>query len=265
MVNRPGGGVPLEVRGLHFAYGERQILRGIDFSLKNGEFLATVGPNGVGKSTFFRCILGLEKRYSGSILLDNEDIRGKSPRAMAKTVAYVPQTHYPSFNYSVMDMVLMGTAAQGKEWAVPDAGQRRNAAEALERLGIADFGGRDFVRLSGGERQLVLIARALAQQARLLVMDEPTANLDYGNQIRVLLQVKNLSDQGYSVIISTHNPEHALLFAGRVLALHNGAIAADGPPEGVLTENLIRALYGVEVKLRRDEEGKTSCTPLLPP
>jgi iron complex transport system ATP-binding protein len=252
---------PLEVQRLDFAYGERQILKDIAFSLKKGELLAVVGPNGVGKSTLFRCILGLERRYSGGILLDNEDIKRKSPRAMAKTIAYVPQTHYPSFNYSVMDMVLMGTAAQGREWAGPDARQRRNAAEAMERLGITAFCGRDFARLSGGERQLVLIARALAQQARLLVMDEPTANLDYGNQIRVLLQVKGLSAQGYSVIMSTHNPEHAFLFADRVLALNKGVIAAAGPPSEVLTVDLIRALYGVEVRLSRDSEGRTICTP----
>ncbi|MDR2097104.1 MAG: ABC transporter ATP-binding protein, partial [Spirochaetaceae bacterium] len=210
-MNGHAGGALLDVRSLDFSYGERQILKNIVFSLEKEEFLAVLGPNGVGKSTLFRCILGLERRYSGSILLDNEDIRRKSPRVMARHIAYVPQTHYPSFNYSVMDMVLMGTAAQGREWAGPDAGQKRNAEEALARLGIDWASGRDFARLSGGERQLVLIARALAQKARLLVMDEPTANLDYGNQIRVLLQIKNLSDQGCGVIMSTHNPEHALL------------------------------------------------------
>ncbi|MDR0452664.1 MAG: ABC transporter ATP-binding protein [Treponema sp.] len=253
----------LEVRGLDFSYGERAVLRDINFSLERGELLGMLGPNGVGKSTLFRCILGLEKRHSGTVLLGGENIKDKPPRLMAQAVAYVPQTHYPSFNYSVMDMVLMGTAAQGKEWASPDARQRRNARDALERLGIAEFGGRDFVKLSGGEQQLVLIARALAQQARLLVMDEPTANLDYGNQIRVLLQVKALSGQGYSIIMSTHNPEHAFLFAGRVLALHDSRIAAAGPPADILTPELIRALYGVEVRLHRDGAGRTSCMPLL--
>jgi iron complex transport system ATP-binding protein len=255
--------VPLEVQGLDFSYGGRQILRNIGFALGKREFLAVLGPNGVGKSTLFRCILGIEKRYSGRIMLDNADIRGKSPREMAKNIAYVPQIHYPSFNYSVMDMVLMGTAAQGREWAQPDARQRRNAAEALERLGIARLIGRDFTRLSGGERQLVLIARALAQQARLLVMDEPTANLDYGNQIRVLLQIEALSAQGYSVIMSTHNPEHALQFAGRVLALRDGEIAALGPAAEALDAALIHALYGVDVSLRRDETGAVSCAPIL--
>jgi iron complex transport system ATP-binding protein len=253
----------LDARKLGFAYGDRVILKDIDFSLTRGELLGLLGPNGVGKSTLFRCILGLEKGYSGLVLLEGGNIRHKSPRLMAKTIAYVPQNHYPSFNYSVLDMVLMGTAAQGKEWASPDARQRQHAADALERLGIADFGNRDFIRLSGGEQQLVLIARALAQQATLLVMDEPTANLDYGNQIRVLLQVKALSRQGYSIIMSTHNPEQAFLFIDRVLALHNGIIAADGPPSQVLTSELIRTLYNVEVRLRRDEAGGISCMPLL--
>jgi iron complex transport system ATP-binding protein len=126
------------------------------------------------------------------------------------------------------------------------------------------LGNRDFIRLSGGERQLVLIARALAQQARLLVMDEPTANLDYGNQIRVLLHVKALSRQGYSIIMSTHNPEQAALFTHRILAIHDGAVAAAGPPAEVLSAGLIRALYNVEVRLRRDEGGGIRCTPVLP-
>jgi iron complex transport system ATP-binding protein len=248
-----------------FAYGERVILRDIAFTLTAGELLGLLGPNGVGKSTLFRCILGLEKGYSGMVLLEGGNIRHKSPRLMAQTIAYVPQTHYPSFNYSVMDMVLMGTAAQGRDWASPNSRQKQNAQEALERLGIGDFGRRDFIRLSGGEQQLVLIARALAQQAKLLVMDEPTANLDYGNQIRVLLQVKALSRQGYSIIISTHNPEQAFLFADRVLALHNRSIAAAGPPSQVLTEELIKRLYNVAVRLRRDGPAGISCIPVLPP
>ncbi|MDR3162047.1 MAG: ABC transporter ATP-binding protein [Spirochaetaceae bacterium] len=261
---KPPLGASLEVRGLGFAYGDRVILRDLDFSLHPGELLGVLGPNGAGKSTLFRCILGLERRYSGQVLLEGGDIRQKSPRLMARTIAYVPQTHHPSFNYSVMDMVLMGTAAQGKDWASPDSRQKRNAREALDRLGIADFGKRDFIRLSGGEQQLVLIARALAQQARLLVLDEPTANLDYGNQIRVLLHIRALSRQGYSIIMSTHNPEHAFLFTHRLLALHDRAIAAAGPPAQVLTAGLIRTLYNVEVRLYEDEGGMR-CIPVLPP
>jgi iron complex transport system ATP-binding protein len=262
--NDEGAAPVLEARGLGFSYGEREVLHDIGFSLAGGELLAMLGPNGAGKSTLFRCILGLEKRYTGLALLYGEDIRRKPPRLLAREAAYVPQTHYPSFNYSVEDMVLMGTAAQGREWASPAASQRRCAQEALERLGIAGLAGRDFVRLSGGERQLVLIARAMAQQAKLLVLDEPTANLDYGNQIRVLVQIKALSEQGYSVIVSTHNPEHAFLFASRVIALHDSRIAASGSPDAVLSAALIRTLYGVDVRLRRDESGRMNCTPEMP-
>jgi iron complex transport system ATP-binding protein len=186
------------------------------------------------------------------------------PAELAKLIAYVPQVHYPSFNYSALDMVLMGTAAQSKEWAMPNARQRAAAAEALDRMGMSPFRNRGFRQLSGGEQQLVLIARALAQQARLLVMDEPTANLDYGNQIRVLLQIKQLSRQGYSIILSTHNPDHAFLFTDRVLALHNNRLAASGAPAEVLTEKLITELYGVPVIIRRDSNGVPNCMPVMP-
>jgi iron complex transport system ATP-binding protein len=251
----------LEVRNLSFAYGDRQVLEEISFSLGQGELLGMLGPNGSGKSTLFRCILGLEKKHSGQVLLDGEGIETKSPGELARSVAYVPQTHYPSFNYSVLDMVLMGTAAGLRAWSLPGKKQRRTAEEALERLGIAHLRLRDFRRLSGGERQLVLIARALAQEAGLLVMDEPTANLDYGNQLKVLFQIKDLSGQGYSIILSTHNPDHAFLFTGRVLALHHRRIAAAGPPSEVLTADLIAELYGVRVSIRRDGEGNLSCVP----
>ncbi|MDR1955679.1 MAG: ABC transporter ATP-binding protein, partial [Treponema sp.] len=167
----------LEVRNLSFAYGKHRVLQDVGFTVQPGELLGMLGPNGAGKSTLFRCILGLEKNHTGQVLLEGKGIETKSPAALAKQIAYVPQTHYPSFNYSALDMVLMGTAAQGKEWSLPSRAQRQGAEEALERLGIAQLRLRSFRQLSGGEQQLVLIARALAQKAPLLVMDEPTANL----------------------------------------------------------------------------------------
>ncbi|MDR2398426.1 MAG: ABC transporter ATP-binding protein [Spirochaetaceae bacterium] len=251
----------LEARGLGFAYGERVVLSDIAVSLHREELLGILGPNGAGKSTLFRCILGLERGYTGVALLEGEDLRQKSPPVIARTIAYVPQRHHPSFNYSVMDMVLMGTAAQGPIWAGPQVQQRRHACSALERLGIAGLRDRDFIRLSGGEQQLVLIARALAQQARILVLDEPTANLDYGNQIRVLREIKALSRQGYGIMLSTHNPDQALLFTHRIAALHQGRIVAQGPPAQVLTAELIHTLYQVEVELCRDKTFGLHVTP----
>jgi iron complex transport system ATP-binding protein len=252
----------LELRSLSFAYGDHPVLEDISFSLGQGELLGVLGPNGSGKSTLFRCILGLEKKYSGQVLLDGEGIETKSPGEMARSAAYVPQSRSPSFNYSVLDMVLMGTASRMREWSRPGKKQRQAADEALERMGIAHLRLRDFRRISGGEQQLTLIARALVQGAALLVMDEPTANLDYGNQLRMLFQIRELGRQGYGVIFSTHNPDHAFLCAGRALALHRRRIAAQGPPAEVLTAGLIAELYGVPVAIRKDEDGHSRCVPL---
>jgi iron complex transport system ATP-binding protein len=251
----------LEVRNLSFSYGDHIVLRNITFDLGEGKLLGLLGPNGAGKSTLFRCILGLETKYSGVISVGGEDIKTKTPAALARKAAYVPQIHYPSFNYQALDMVLMGTVSRGREWSIPGNRERRAAAAAMDRLGIADLRFRGFPFLSGGEQQLVLIARALVQEAKLLVMDEPTANLDYGNQIRVLSHIKKLSAQGYSIILSTHNPDHAFMFTDRVLALHNTAIAASGPPAEALTPGLIALLYNIQVRIRRDETGIMSCVP----
>ncbi|MDR0378210.1 MAG: ABC transporter ATP-binding protein [Spirochaetaceae bacterium] len=253
----------LTVRGLNFAYGDRPILENIGFELGEGTLLGLLGPNGAGKSTLFRCILGLERDYAGSIHIDGKDVKKQQFELLARKAAYVPQTHLPSFNYSALDMVLMGTVSRGKEWSVPGPREQQAAETAMDRLGIGDLRFRGFGLLSGGEQQLVLIARALVQEAKLLVMDEPTANLDYGNQIRVLSHIKNLSVQGYSVILSTHNPDHAFMFTDRVLALHNARIAASGPPAEVLTAGLISLLYGIQVRVRRDETGVLSCVPVL--
>jgi iron complex transport system ATP-binding protein len=253
----------LEVQDLSFAYGDHTVLRDISFCLEEGKFLGMLGPNGAGKSTLFRCILGLEKKHSGKIMINGEGTEKKRPVDLARKIAYVPQTHSLAFNYSALDMVIMGTAAQGRDWSVPQHREKRAAEEALELLGIAELRFRGFRHLSGGEQQLVLIARALVQQAKLLIMDEPTANLDYGNQLRILAHIKGLSAHGYSIILSTHNPDHAFLFADQVMALHNNRIAASGPPGEVLTADLIALLYGIPVYIRQDETGVMNCVPRM--
>lgn len=251
----------LEVENLSFSYGKNKVIDRISFTLNEGEMLFILGPNGAGKSTLFRCILGLDASYSGRVLVCGEDIRRKSPGALASLMAYVPQAHHPSFNYSVLDMVLMGTAAGKHEWTLPGEKDRRRALEALDKLNMASFSGRSFRELSGGEQQLVLIARALAQNARILIMDEPSASLDYGNQLRLLFRIQELKALGYSIFLSSHNPNHTFLFADRFLALHNRKIAGEGPPAEALGADLIFTLYGVKVKLVRDEGG-VSCVPL---
>lgn len=239
----------IEVENLCFDYSSHKVLKDISFTAKKGKLLSVLGPNGVGKSTLFRCILRLLSGYSGSIRLEGTDIKKLSARKLAHLIAYIPQSHYPSFNYSVTDMVMMGTAHQLSPFSSPGKKEREQTRKALEQLNIGSLAERGFSRLSGGEQQLVLIARALAQQAKILLMDEPTSNLDFGNQLRVLQQIKNLSDEGYTILLSTHNPQHALMYSDYIIALFDGSIIADGAPHKVMNEDLLGRLYNVEVQI----------------
>lgn len=239
----------LEVRGLHFAYQKAPVLRGLDFTLAQGSLVSLLGSNGAGKSTLFKCVLGLLGGWNGEILLDGRDIRKLSPLKMARTVAYIPQVHSPAFNYSVLDMVLMGTSARVGAWSSPGKREIASALAALELTGIASFAKRDYLKLSGGEQQLVLIARALAQDARLLIMDEPTASLDFGNQILIMNLVRSLADKGYTILQATHNPNQACQYSDSILAMKEGRILAQGEPREVFNAPLLDSLYGVRARV----------------
>lgn len=249
--------VKLELKNVSFSYGDRLILDQVSFTLHQGEFLSVLGPNGVGKSTLFRCILGRLTDYTGEITSGGQDIRALSRRDAAQRIAYIPQIHQPTFEYSVLDTVLMGTTRQlSTPFAQPKAAQTRTAMAALDRVGVAHLAQRSFAQLSGGEQQLVLVARALAQQSDVLIMDEPTSALDYGNQLRVLELVRELAEDGFAVLLSTHNPQHALSYATRILALSGGQVAALGEPQAVLTPELVRRLYGVDVVFETTAQGR---------
>ena len=239
----------LEVNSLSFSYGSRLILNDVSLRAERGEFVSVLGGNGVGKSTLFKCILGILPGYSGTVTVDGRDTRTMSVREIAQKIAYIPQLHASVFNYSVGDIVLMGTTAKLGSLRSPGREEKRRADEAMERMGISSLKGRCFHHLSGGERQLVVIARALAQQADILLIDEPTSALDFGNQMHILNEAKSLARDGYLVIQTTHDPERAYIYSDRMIALKNGTVFAQGTPGEVLTEENIRRLYGVNTKL----------------
>lgn len=239
----------IEVRELSFSYGRHEVLKGISFTAEPGEMLCVLGHNGAGKSTLFKCMLGILRGYSGSVSIDGKNISDMSAAERARSVAYIPQAANPAFSYSVADMVLMGTMPQLSGRLSPGNAEKEIAMDALARLGIEDLAMRSYSQISGGEQQLVIIARAIAQGARILIMDEPTSSLDYGNQMRVQKQLTKLIEDGYTIIQSSHNPEQAYIFADRIICIRDGRIYRQGRPEEVLDEQLIRDLYNIDVEM----------------
>lgn len=239
----------IQVENLYFSYGTHEVLKNVSFTAEYGQFLSVLGPNGVGKSTLFRCMLGSLRPAKGNISIDGTSVSHLSAAQLARRIAFIPQSHNPVFNYSVFDMVLMGTTSQTGIFSAPGKYQAELAENALEKLGISHLKERSYSHISGGERQLVLIARALAQQAKILVMDEPSANLDFGNRLRVMQRVQQLVTEGYCVIQSTHDPDQAYLYSDRILALYAGEVLAWGTPQKTVCNALISTLYGVDVEV----------------
>lgn len=238
------GGEPiLRVEGLSCGYDGRAIVHDATFSMARGEFLCVIGANGCGKTTMVKAIMGLLERMGGEVAVDGRSTSGMGPRELARLVAYVPQAHDTPFAFPVSDVVLMGrTPYLGPGTLVSDL-DRDMAAAAMEAMGVEDLARRTYTSLSGGQRQLVLIARALAQQPRVLVMDEPASALDYGNQHMLLRHVRALSEMGVSVLMVTHDPNHVLHYADSVVVMEAGRVVETGPVEAVMTTDTIERIY----------------------
>lgn len=236
----------IETHSLAIGYRSKIIGEGIDLSLAAGESLCLLGPNGSGKTTLFRTLLGVLPPLAGTVRVGGRPLADWSREALSRELAYVPQAHAGIFAFQVEDVVLMGRTARMGQFSAPGAADRAAARAALAQLGIDALARRAYTEISGGERQLVLIARALAQEAQALIMDEPTASLDFGNQLRVLAEIRRLKQNGIAILMSTHQPEHAMKIADRIVLLKAGRIVAQGAVAQTATPECLAALYGID-------------------
>jgi iron complex transport system ATP-binding protein len=239
---------------LTIGYPDHTVGSGLDVELATGEVLALLGPNGGGKTTLLKTLLGLLKPKAGEVRLGGEPLARISIRERARNIAYVPQVHVGTFAFTVETVVLMGRSAHGNLFSAPSAHDRAVAQAALARFGIAGLSARPYTEISGGERQLALLARALAQEPQFIVLDEPTASLDFGNQGKVMREIKALAASGHGVLFTTHDPNHALRAADRAFLLRDGTCIAEGKVADVLNRAQLEALYRAPVEQLADPD-----------
>lgn len=230
-------------------YGKQIVVRGVSFKIDRGEVMCVLGPNGCGKSTLLRILLGLLNKSDGNITVDGHLTDDMSCRELASKIAYIPQSHESVFPYTVLEMVSMGRSCHLRGLSAPKAHDLRIAAEALDIIGMSRYSDTSYMELSGGEKQLVLIARAICQQSDYLIMDEPTASLDYSNQHLITETVRLMAAKGKGIIMTTHSPEQPFSVADKVLLMSAGRVAASGIPEDVLTPSSMENVYGVPMDI----------------
>jgi iron complex transport system ATP-binding protein len=239
---------------LTIGYHDRVVGRGLDISLASGEVLALLGPNGSGKTTLLKTLLGLLPPLAGHIRIGERDLSDYSNSERARLLAYVPQAHVATFAFTVEAIVLMGRTAHNSLLSAPTDADRIIVAQALDRLGIAHLRDRPYTMISGGERQLVLLARALAQEPNFIVLDEPTASLDFGNQGKVLQEIRKLATSGHGVLFTTHDPNHAMRAADRAYLIRNGEKMGEGSTGEILIRGELERLYSSPVEEIADQQ-----------
>lgn len=249
----------LELRDISCGYDKGQeVIKHITFTMKTGEICCLLGPNGVGKTTLFKAVLGLKKLSGGKVLIDGKDINTWSSKKLAKTIAYVAQAHVPPFPYKVKEVILMGRTSHMEFFSQPSPLDYEIVNSSMGELGIEHLRNKEYTSISGGERQIVMLARAMVQKPSFLVLDEPTANLDFANSNRVMEQIIRLKEKGIGVIMTTHSPEQAFFCDSKVALLFKNKTMVYGDAACVITKDNMQSAYGVNVNIMEflDHNGK---------
>jgi len=254
----------LDINEISFSYdGNRQIFEDISFSVKKGEIMSIIGKNGIGKSTLIKCLINLYPVNTGFIKIMGQDIRSMSAKSLARIIGYVPQGHQTVFPFTALDFVTMGRSPHLSFLDSPGEKDVRIAEEAINKIGAEYLKDRPINEISGGERQMLMLARALAQEAKVLILDEPTSHLDFGNQHKVLCAIEKLSKEGIAIVMSTHFPDHAFMLSSQVAIMQDKKFIAQGDADDVITRQNLKDAYGIDVAISHvGDAGRNVCVPL---
>lgn len=235
----------LRVENLNFSYSKisEEILKNISFNVEEGSLCGLFGPNGCGKSTLFKCCLNLLKKKNGEIHINKKNIANLKIKDMAKLVAYVPQEHKPPFPFLVREVVLMGRTPHLRGFFGIASKDREKVEESLDLLGISDLSEKNYNTLSGGQRQMVLMARAIAQETKIMFLDEPTSALDFSNQIKIWRIMKKISTGGTTVFACSHDPNHIVWFCDKVVVVNHNRVTMEGCPDEIITQKNLNSIY----------------------
>lgn len=242
----------LDIKNISFGYdSHRTIFQNLSLKYESPEIMCILGANGTGKSTLLKCIIEENIIDSGEILIDDKPISNYNSMELARKIAYIPQTHVPSFPFPVIDVVVMGRTSRMGYLSNPGKSELEIAMENLKFLRIDHLANKPYTDISGGERQLVMIASALTQEPELMILDEPTAHLDFGNQYRFVELVEKLKEKHIGVLMTTHFPDHALQLECKTAILDSGSIAALGPASEVINDRSMSHLYDINVRVKK--------------
>jgi len=254
----------MDIKDAEFSYDKKQkVFEDVNFSVQKNDVLCILGPNGSGKTTLLKCLTNILQLTGGEVCLNNKNVQSLSRQQLSKKVGYLPQTHSALFPFSVLEVAVMGRAPHLAMMSAPTEADYKHAQNNLEMLGISHLASRPYTKISGGQRQLALIAMVLTQEPDILLLDEPTSHLDFGNQVRLLELIQKLSTKGFSVVFTSHFPDHAFKLSCKVALMNNKQLINVGDCESVLTEKNLKKIYGIDVKVVHVETADSKvCVPI---